>query len=278
MDFQLGIIGGCMSSQAGIPFSKLYHRQLAAILDREDGIHLRVVIAREFESEYVDRLNSILCDTRLDGVLLHVRVTFQSKAALLARRDSDGKRQYFLHPYLFKRREFGWVQSDAARSRLVLKIAQRDIKPEDDGHRHGVHLGEPRIAVFRLRDVNWIIGSLIGLDDWAIEDELRMLARCQQTCIEAKIPLFVLGPTPTGISKWKYHLCQKMNRTLQSKLPEMGIPLCCFEPLLDPAGNRLINADGIHLTVDGHTYVANLLAEGMTPWIKTLVGQSTLYD
>ena len=254
-ELRLGIIGGCLSHQPGIALGQLYHRRLATMLYADTGALLRVAIARAWEGSYEERLATLTRRAALDGVLLHLRVTFQRKAGLLAIREVDGKRQYVLHPRLFRR-------APAAAPR----IAQRDI--DQDAELHGTPLWGPRIGGFRLFDLNWVAGSLLGLDRWAIADELQMLERCRQLCVAQGIPLIILGPTPVGNSPWRNRLCGLMNRALRQRMPELGLPLTCIESLTDDAGHPLLKPDSIHLTAYGHAYVADRLRESLTAWAR----------
>lgn len=71
----MGIIGGCMSHQDGMPISHLYHKRLAVVLARDHGITLCVRIRRDFYAPY---------DRRLE--LLRVRVAIPWMQQALASR------------------------------------------------------------------------------------------------------------------------------------------------------------------------------------------------
>ena len=85
-EFHLGIIGGRMSHQRGTPLNKLYHRQLAAMLERDPGVRMRVHVARDFGLDYAARLNRLVEVESIDGLLVHVReatITAAAKAFLM---------------------------------------------------------------------------------------------------------------------------------------------------------------------------------------------------
>lgn len=52
----------------------------------------------------------------------------------------------------------------------------------------------------------------------------------------------------------------------------MGIPFCSTEELISGDKKALARGDGVHLTVDGHRLVANILYDTVGPWIRQIVG------
>ena len=91
-EFHLGIIGGCMSHQRGTPLNTLYHRQLAAMLERDPGVRMRVHVARDFGLDYATRLNRLLEARPIDGLLVHVReATITAAAKAFVQVPIDGR-------------------------------------------------------------------------------------------------------------------------------------------------------------------------------------------
>jgi hypothetical protein len=266
-EFRLGIVGGCMSHQNDIPFNQLYHRQIAKCLLADTELRLRVSIAHDFELEYRDRLLRLLERASLDGVLLHIRVAFTRKVSLLPVDFPNGKRQRFLHPFLFRQSEFGWNQYLLS---LGTTPGRRGTRRVTDPDLPGFDASTIRKLKGRLIDLNFFLGTICGLDDWAIEDELLMLARFHQLCQEQDLPIYVLGPTPCLRSKWQAQVCQKMNSRLKSHLSELGIPFTSFEKTSPGDLQVLIQADQLHLTIAGQQYVAELIYEGLGPWIREI--------
>lgn len=270
-EFRLGIIGGCMSHQDGIPLNQLYHRQIAKWLSTDTGLRLRVSIAHDFELEYGDRLLKLLERIPLDGVLFHIRVAFTRKISLLPVDFPNGKRQRFLHPFLFRQSEYGWNQYLLSLNTSPRKRGNRRVT---DPEIPGIDAGTIRKLKGHLVDLNFILGSLFGLDDWAIEDELLMFTRFQQICQEQALPIYVLGPTPCLRSKWQAQVCQRMNIRLKSHLSELGIPFTSLDQTSPSDMQTLIQADRLHLTIVGQHYVAKLLYEGLGPWIREIASKT----
>lgn len=108
----LAILGGCLSHQASIPLSALYHRQLAVWLAREQGVRLRVHLARAFDLEPAQRLQWLLQRRRVDAVLLHWRNTTARKVPLLLKRRTDRGVEVVLHPFVLQPWRTGWGQAE----------------------------------------------------------------------------------------------------------------------------------------------------------------------
>jgi hypothetical protein len=257
-EFHLGIIGGCLSHQVGIPMSMLYHRQMAAHLLETTGIQLRVHITRDFSRAYHERLAGLLCGSPIDAVLLHVRMAHSRKARVVVALSSDDRIDYFVNPALWSRRGLRVGALDTTGFKNGIKILSRKIsgstaeafeRPAEGGRVFGLY----------LKQINQALGELLRLDQWAIDDEMHLLETFRDTCRERKLPFLILGPTPAPDAYWTQRQCHKMNQQLADTLPTMGVPYAIFDHTIGQDGRHLVNRDGIHLNVAGHTYVANLL-------------------
>ena len=265
--FRLGIIGGCLSHQPGMGVSALYHRRLDEMLRASHGTRLDVTIDRHFGLSFRERLLTLLeKNSQLDAVLLHLRITFVFKAALFASQVTDGRRQYYLHPFLFRPNQYGWQTVRApARSGLSAAEPVRAAAPDEDPLETPVPYKQ--VLGIRLRDVNLLAGMLTGLDRWAIRDELHMLAAFQEECRQRGIRPIVLGPTPSTQFRTETLLWRNMNRILARRLPAMGLPSLLIEELTTPDGAPMLKGDHIHVSEAGHRYVA----QGLYPIIVDLL-------
>ena len=272
-EFRLGIIGGCLSHQAGIPHSVLYHRVLDRKLQDENQIRLKVSIARFFDRDYKQRLDALLEETQVDGVLLHLRVVFTAKSAFLVNRLVDGKRYYNLHPFLFHQNETGWnryiTSNPKGQKVFSSKEPQKPTLVDEDPFDRPTP--SKKIFGFRLRSLNLAVGAWTGLDDWAISDEFSMFDEFSLNCRQRGIPFFILGPTPIKTYPAETSLWRKMNKKIGFEFSRSGIPFCLLEQFTDENGNPLLLGDGFHLNEFGHTYVAQKLHLTMTPWIKEIL-------
>jgi hypothetical protein len=277
-EFRLGIIGGCLSHQRGVPATLLYHQQLAGLLKANHGLKLSLRFDHAYESSNRDRLLRLSKRVPLDGVLLNIRAVFTRKAGLLSSYKSDGVRYYVVHPFLFRRREYGvWNRLENHRFDDAAVLTKIKTYPRQNTN---APLPGARIGRFYWRESNQLFGMLLGLDRWAIQDELFDLNGFHQVCQEKRLPCFVLCPTVSAGSLVMSHLCRKLNAALQVRLSGLHIPFCLPEGAAAgarPAGSDLPPlhfGDGLHLTVDGHRSIARQLYLSIAPWIQGILDKT----
>jgi hypothetical protein len=269
-EFCLGIIGACFTQQKAIPLSKLYHRQLKKMVFEKIGIHCRITVSQEFGLEYHERLSKLLNKTKIDGVLLQLpKMQFQ-KAGIIVHYFEDEMLYSYIHPFLFRRRKFGWKKVEKTKFNNTIGLGKRKIPKAIIDPLELPPQGS-RIAGFRLRDLNYIIASLLKLDKWAVEDELKMITEFIHIGQENNIPVFIMGPTPYPTSFWRNRICRKINTAFDVKLPSKGVPFSYYDNLTDQQGNLLTTGDGIHLSLQGHNFLARFLSDALCPWIKKIV-------
>lgn len=274
-EFHLGIIGGCMSHQRGTPLNALYHRQLAAMLEANPGVRLRPNIVRDFDADLRTRLEMLLAGPPVDGVLLHLRAVRMLGPVRLTRSVwKDSRLHLGLNPNLFRRGH----ASRAARSWRPNSVSSERGKPRGpDAYGDLPDLQDQplpglRIAGFRVRSLNLAMGTLVGLDQWAIDEELRQFDEFERACREHGLPLFVLGPTPTTCSYWTNRIVRKGNAAIRRRLSDTNVPFALVEQVCDSVGHPLTRADGVHLTIEGQRFVAELLhGHGMREWVAEIV-------
>lgn len=256
-EFRLGIIGGCMSHQRDTPLSALYHRQLAELLAADPGVRLRPHVVRAFNRRYVDRLDLLLAGPPVDAVMVHVRMLVVHRARLLVGRFENGTRRQRLHPALFRR------------GHSPFSVAT-PIGAEHESDAYGGARGEDtqnqpppgrRIAGYRLRNLNYLLGALAGLDRWAIEQEMLAMDVVVRACRDRGVPLIVLGPTPAAYSYWSQRVIRRTNAAIRRRLTRTGVPFALIDRVRDADGDPLTLADGVHLSPAGHRYMAERLYE-----------------
>jgi hypothetical protein len=282
-DFTLGIIGGCLTHQVGVPKSGLYHQRLKRRLSETVRVNLKVRIARDFEEEPVVRLASLVAENSLDAVMLHVRSAFVGKASLVTIAPTPAEFRYYLHPFLFRPWHSGWaeVQNADFAGCVMLGRRKNPVTTPSTGGENANSAGSvaerkdwgdtvpgaTRIAGVSIRDLFFLGGSLCGLDSWAIRDELRMLQDVRAQCEELELPLFVLGPSRRPDNFWLDRLCKKLDVRLREECSKHALPYCDLMRASDQRGRRMYRADGFHFTEEGHGYCAEQLAGVIEPWL-----------
>jgi hypothetical protein len=258
-----------MSHQPGIPFNALYHRQLARQAQERAGIQLRTHVARGFGLDFGARLDALEERFALDGVLLHLRVTVVKRARLVVRVPAQKGRRSRIHPALFRRRHEG----PAVEELRAAENAGEDV--EDTGQvRAAKH---ERRRVRRIAGLNWLeansaLGALVGLDRWAADDEVRRLADFVAECERRGLPLFILGPTPLGGQHWAARSVKRLEERVAKFSEQRGLPCALVAAERDTAGRPVVKRDGMHLTIEGHGFIAQRLIEGgFTEWARSRV-------
>ncbi len=266
-EFRLGIIGGCLTHQRGVPLNALYHRQLAGLLAAEPGIRLRTHVARAFDADLASRLEQLLSDAPVDGVLVHLRAAPLVWSVRIVRRAwRDGRFQAELNPALFRGRATG-AGTQAFGSGLE----------DDDAYGGAPDLQDRppagrRIAGMRVRNLNVAAGTIVGLDRIAIRRQLREFAAMERAARTRGVPVFVLGPTPTTYSYWTNRLVRKAQAAIRQALTGTPVPFALVEDAHDDVGRPVIRADGTHLSIDGHRYVAGRLERaGLGDWMSRIL-------
>ena len=252
-EYRLGIIGGCMSHQAGMPFSQLYHQQAAQRLKERMDVKLRIRIARGFGLDPRERLAQLLADGPLDAALFHVRSLFV-KAGLLVRKAEAGGR-FALHPALFRRQTMDRWPFDVG----------DDAQPAAPGTRP--------VAPSRLRvavgDINRWAGLLTGLDRWAMRDELAAIRRFRESCAACGVQPIVMGPASQPGAWVKDRVSRGMNRLMKAELPALNVPFFTIEAPDGRDAQLRLPDDPLHLNAGGHAFVGNLLCDVLSPLIAS---------
>jgi len=255
-----------MSHQAGIPFNALYHRALGREIQAATGIRLRPHVARGFGLDFGARLDSLQERFELNGVLLHLRVMVSKRARIIVRVRTDEGSPRRLHPALFSRRHSG-PAIEALRA-FETAGGEADLGREERAARQDARRGR-WLAGISMREVGSALGAAVGLDRWAAEDEVHRLSEFVAECERRRLPLFILGPTPLVGQRW----AGRSVRWLDNRIAEFGtrrrMPFALIADERDRAGNPVVKRDGVHLTIEGHRFVAERLIEaGFVDWVR----------
>jgi hypothetical protein len=274
-EFRLGIIGGCMTHQRGVPLNALYHRQLAGLLAERPGIKLRTHVVRAFDADLASRLELLLEDAPVDGVLVHLRAAPLVWSVRIVRRAwRDGQFQTELNPAL-NPALFRGTAAGAGTQAFGSGVEDDDAYGGAPDLQDRPPTGR-RIAGMRVRNLNVAAGTIVGLDRIAIRRQLREFAALERAARARGVSLFVLGPTPTTYSWWTNRLVRKAEAVIRQALTGTPVPFALVESAYDDAGRPVIRADGTHLTIDGHRYVAGRLERaGLGDWMSRILAART---
>lgn len=273
----LGIVGGCLTHQPGIPRSLLYHQLLASSLAAQ-GIQLRVRISRGFDRDPVDRVAALVEAEKVDAVLLHVRNTFVRKAGILATVARKGVIRYYLHPFLFRPWRLGWSEVEKRDFSGELRIMTRrspaqGLAVDRSGEGHSERSSgdgtlptvSKRFLGLSLRGLIYRAGRLALLDRWMQRDELRLLRQAMEFCQERRLPLLIMGPSHRPDEAYLNRLCIGMDRRLAKCIAPSSASYCSLMTDVPGEPASLYSRDGLHFNRAGHAHVARCLEPLVKP-------------
>jgi hypothetical protein len=273
-EFRLGIIGGCLSHQRGIPLNALYHRRLAELLEAEPGIGLRVHVARDFDASMRTRLDRLVARSPVDGVLLHLRGAPLIASSRLVRRVwKDGAYRIQLNPAFRARRPAGDPAAGSAEADPSAFLDDMGDAYDESPDAQDLPPAGLRIVGVRVRNLNVAAAAVIGLDRLAARRQLGQFADFADACRARDLPFFVLGPTQTTYSWWTRRIVRRYEAAIGKRLAGSGVPFVLVGREEDLEGRPLIRADGTHLTPDGQRFIGELLHRGgIGGWMSAALG------
>jgi hypothetical protein len=219
---RMGIVGGCLSHQPGIPFSRLYHQVLSRKLEDAYGVKLRPVIDRSFDAPLDQRL-AALADRQTDLVLVHVRSAVTMDSTRLYRRRRLGPADDLTEPPVGRRLGFG--------SRAGL-------------HPDWMHEG------------NVAIGVLLGRHRRVSAGQVSEAIAATAVAARRAVFPMVMGPTAVVRGPADHLVCATLNRSLVDAARTHGFE---FVDVLQGWDRAFSLPDGTHLTAEGHRHVADRL-------------------
>ena len=271
--FCLGIIGRCLSFQPWINISDLYHRRLREMLEKQDKIVMRVSIAPRSDLLPYERMKILYKKKKLNGVLYHMR-NIGNQPFIDFDIDNFGKRKYFINPYIFKwsKEEIKYKNCDAVQIALSIRKKKDDHDLFDIPPQNSDNIGQRNFLGIPFRKINLLVAKLCGLQKRAMINEYNYLERVRKLCLELNIPLFVLGSIPSiEILKTRRKLFKKMQKYTEKKLSKHEIPSYFFQSIYDEKGRSLYKKDQMHLTLEGHSFLAKELYPIMSIWMKLIL-------
>ena len=274
--FTLGIIGRCLACQLWTHPSDLYHRKLRTSLKENDQITFRVSIAGRSDLEPAERLKILVQKKPIQGVLYHMRHFAGEQRLVNPKKSSPEKKGYHLNPLVYKYfstkketsyRDPNWVESQTILKRDRYAKCPFDTPPEKEYRFKTKFLGIP------VGKINLILGKFCGLNHLAFESEWTFLERLRRVSLELALPLFVLGPIPRVDAldtKKRADLWKEKCSIASSRLTKYKIPSFFLDSIETELRNSIYMKDEIHLTPEGHRYLATKLYPLVSNWIQSI--------
>jgi hypothetical protein len=225
---RLGIVGGCLSHQPGIPFSGLYHQLLSRRLRDTYGVKLRPVIDRSFDAPLDQRLVA-LAEQQADLVLVHVRsvVTLSSTA----------------------------VYRPKPRAATDAHTRAPSGSGPVFGSREGLHPDW-------MHEANIGLGILFGRHLRVTARQVREAIAATEAAARLAVVPVIMGPTDMLRGPADCLVSATLNRSLVRASRVHGFK---FVDVLQGWDRAFCLPDGIHLTAEGHRHVADRLFATISP-------------
>ncbi len=225
---RLGIVGGCLSHQPGIPFSRLYHQVLSRRLEDAYGVKLQPVIDRSFDAPLDQRL-AALADRQAELVLVHVRSAVTVYSTALYQRKPRAPMDDRTEPPGGPRPAFG---------------------SREGMHPDWIHEGNVALGVLLGRHLRVSAGQVS-----------EAIAATEAAARRAVFPV-VMGPTGVVRGPTDRLICATLNRSLVRASRTHGFE---FVDVLQGWDRAFCLPDGMHLTAEGHRHVADRLFATIGP-------------
>lgn len=285
--FHLGIIGGCLARQPGLPICLLYQYELDRMLRSTIGVGLRPHVARYADGEYERRLAEMAAGARLDGVVMFVRLLTVRKTGVIVKHRAAGVTTYALHPFLFRRggpRRWDDIERAAFAGCLRWQRTGGAGLPAGDAGEPDAAAGAPvqdlvqdrfdappvmrEVRGISFGRVNRWVGRVLGLEDWTIADEISEVARVRDACGRLGIPLLVFGPLPAPYAAWIERYNARMRAGLRRAAAHLGFSYADISGGREATAMAAIMGDGVHVNAEGHRLVAAALYDTVAAWAR----------
>ncbi|MCX6257331.1 MAG: hypothetical protein NTW49_05465 [Bacteroidia bacterium] len=236
-NIRLGFIGGCINFPKGIDTNFSYHRLLKQSC-QEAEIHLAKY---EAYSQLIQSSKQFIEKNNLDIFFVFVRhfPYMVLNKPLIRKVNQNLKSEHCLHPALINRKLKNWPV------RLDKFIGLNGDQPV------------PHRKRFGLRDINSMIGKILGLHQWAIRYVSGLLTELKVICNELHCKLVVIGPVKNPETYMGNIISTNLNNKLVKFTNLHHINFIDINILKDSKRNNIFQEDKIHLNQYGH----NLLYE-----------------
>ena len=244
----IGFIGGCINNQPGIRRDAHYHSILSRDLDlcgHQHQISLAVYLSYNQLYRQVQRHITM---KKPDILFLFVRpFPMMPLQKLLIKYDKAGnKKGWALHPALFTRAA-EWNEAFTANQ-------------SDNGY------GYVKRSKFELRDINILLGILLGLHHWSFNYIRKQLELANSLCDQHEIKLCIISPPKNPESLLGNKICYDATRSIEKYCIDNDLSFLDINKL--PLDN--FEDDKLHFNAAGHKAIAKLIAQELATYIKSV--------
>ncbi|RYU78143.1 hypothetical protein [Hymenobacter persicinus] len=251
---KLTILGGCFPVQHNITPDRLYHQTLKRRLEQPDGAAAVTVDVIRYErfGSCLPRVRASAAQAPIAVLLFHVRAEPVLRLLKLYYKHLDDAGQ-LRHALNLPR----WGRVPAERFDL---LTVRPARPTPRPPAPPSYAPGPR----RLRELNYRLGTLLGNEQYALEQYLHLVLELADFCRTQGTRLLVTGPVSRPCSAYEDALSNRLAGFFEPQLAAHGIAYLDLLGHTDAAGNSLFLAEGIYVGPTGHDRVASRLHAALT--------------
>ena len=251
---KIGFIGGCISYPIGLEKDKVYHALLKNALPKI-GIKTDKYYAY---SELLDTSKELIKRDSIEVLFLFARhfpymilnkpfIRFYGK---------NRKIKYQLHPYLMNYKIKAWPR-------------YLDIYISENRHQK-----IPKRKHFGLRDINSILGKILGLHNWAYRYVEKCIVDLNELCISNGVRLIVIGPTKNPETFMGDRICTSLNNKLINSMSTNQIDFIDINSYTDEKEHSIFQSDNIHFNECGHIFLCDKIKTVLQQIIRSSHNQN----
>lgn len=236
---KVGFIGGCISFPIGIDNNKVYHSLLKKTLPE-----VKIKTDKYYTySELIEISEEFIKREPVEILFIFLRhfpymVLNKPLIKLYVR---SNKIIYRLHPYLINYKLNFWPKN------LDRYIKENKFYPI------------PKRNYFGLRDINSILGKILGLHNWAYRYVEKSIIELNEICISNNVKLVVIGPTKNPETFMGDRICTYLNNRIMNAMIINNIDFIDINSYVDEKNNSIFRSDKIHFNEYGHEYLCKKL-------------------
>jgi hypothetical protein len=229
---RIGLIGGCINNQPGMPEKDLYHKVLRDLLQVNAGqVDYQVSLATYLTYDKVfEKTRDFIINNDLIEVYVFIRnfPLMPLCKPIIRYQIAEGKVKWAWHPNIYKR-----------------KMSWRPGMSSFQGVNPFVY--KPRRR-FGLRDLNLLAGQSLGLKNWALKYIRTQFEMIRDFCEKNSVRLIIIAPQKSPTSIMGNLMCKWVTEDLEKFCAEKQLKFInIFEYTL-----KYFENDNTHLNAEAH--------------------------
>lgn len=253
----IGFLGGCLNRQTGIPREEHYHSLLKSVLQEsypDIDLNFRFGLYHAFNELY-NRSADLIQIKKTMILIVFIRpfpLMILNKPIVKYNTENQTRRRA-IHPGLLNRKQYIWPEKF---SRFIVDKTE---------------FNDSKKAYFSLRDINLLLGILLGLKRWSYHYIMKEILSILFLCKQKQVELVITGPPQNPESIAGNMICRSLNRKLQTEIKSLRIPYVDIFTRFDNSDIPIFCEDDIHFNENGHIFLKDHLIEPVSKMIEQII-------